>query len=88
MALHYLFGCFWGGDDEGRDLTKLYKHERSMFPCQISEGPVRQRADEVVDASDDGELPWSWGQFGMGPARNSELQEQENEDQDREGAVK
>jgi hypothetical protein len=31
-----------------------------MAPRQVLQGAVREAADEMVEAADDGQLPWAW----------------------------
>ncbi|CAD6269656.1 unnamed protein product [Miscanthus lutarioriparius] len=60
VGLHeFLCGVRRGCDDH-RDLTELEEHERAVPERQVSQDAVYEGAAEVVDAADDGELPWAW----------------------------
>jgi len=60
VGLHELLCGVRRGCDDHRDLAELEEHERAVPERQVSQGAVNEGATEVVDAADDGELPWAW----------------------------
>jgi hypothetical protein len=49
-------GVAGGGDDDG-DLAQVEEHEGPVAAREAAQGAVRERAEEVVEAADDGEPP-------------------------------
>lgn len=64
---HHLRGRLRGGDDDGGHLAEPEHHQRAVPARQAEQRAVRRgRADEVVEAADDGEVPWARGKSGAG----------------------
>jgi hypothetical protein len=60
MRLHDLPGSLGGGGDDDRVGAEVEEHERAMAPRQVLQGAVREAADQMVEAADDGQLPRAW----------------------------
>uniref|UniRef100_A0A804LR33 Uncharacterized protein n=1 Tax=Zea mays TaxID=4577 RepID=A0A804LR33_MAIZE len=60
VGLHELLRGVRRGRDDHRHLAEPEEHEWAVAERQVSQGPVDEGAAEVVDAADDGELPWAW----------------------------
>lgn len=48
-----------GGDHDDGELAEFEVHRWAEFAGEDVEGAVRDGAEEVVDVSDEGELPWA-----------------------------
>jgi hypothetical protein len=60
VRLHDLPGSLGGGGDDDWVGAEVEEHERAVAPRQVLQGAVREAADEMVEAADDGQLPWAW----------------------------
>ncbi|BAS78104.1 Os02g0278450, partial [Oryza sativa Japonica Group] len=57
--LEHLHGGVRPRDDHGGHLAEPHQHQRAVPPRQAEQRAVwRRRAEEVVEAADDGEVPW------------------------------
>ncbi|GJN37023.1 hypothetical protein PR202_gb25941 [Eleusine coracana subsp. coracana] len=62
----HLRGCLRGRDNDGWHRSDPEQHQRAVPARKAVQRSVWGRADEVVEAADDGEVPWAWRKLGAG----------------------
>lgn len=86
VGLHDLGGGPNGGDDEGGDMAELEEDDGAVSLGHGREGLVQQRAEEVVQATDDGEVERARRKgFAVAPPSAMATPEEEEEEEEEGG---
>ena len=76
-----------GGDDDELALADPEQHERPVAQGEVAHGAVWELAQEVVQAADDQQLPWSGGQPRAWLLAACDGMDEQSKEEAAEGAV-